>query len=357
MDLMSGANSGQKQNLEPRKKKKSKRKATSPLIDTEQKNQVSEHNNGLNKYVSSTNSAFAFPNPQDQTLMMNFSQQGAFSQGPPVYASGPGPGTYPPPSQSPTPMQMTSFGIPPAPTGHPVGPPGWAMELINDVKQIKLSMGKLDEIEKTVNMINMKVSDLETKVNTIDSRVIHVEKACAFMDGENDDRKKELKAAKTEVTNLKSRCETLEKNNQSYREQCAKLDSKVTDLEARSMRDNLLFYGVPEGGNTENCELLVKQFIEMKLGIQDVGSIILDRVHRVGNASNNKIRPIVAKFHYYTQREAVRQASYDKSDALKNENLGVGMQWPQQIREARKALYPIMQKEKKQRKIGEDGER
>ena len=54
----------------------------------------------------------------------------------------------------------------------------------------------------------------------------------------------------------------------------------------------------------------------------------------------------MAKFHYHQQREAVRQKSYDFSEDLKNANLGVGMQWPQQIREARKTLYPIMQREK-----------
>ena len=345
-DLMSGVNSGQEQHLKPRKKKKSKRKATSPLIDTEQRDQASEQFNG---HVRNINSAFNFPNPQNQSLMMNFSQQGTFGQGNPMYGSGPGPGSYPPPSQSPTTTQMTSFGmpgIPPAPPNPPVGPPSWATELMNDIKHIKLSLGKLDEIEKTVNMINLKVSDLETKVHTIDSRVITVEKSCAFMDGENDDRKKELKAAKTEVTSLKSRCETLENKNKNYMEQCAKLGSKVTDLESRSMRDNLLFYGVPEGGNTENCELMIKNVMAEKLNIPDVHTIMFDRVHRVGSASHNKVRPIVAKFHYYNQREIVRQASYDRAEELKNHNLGVGIQWPQQIRDARKALYPIMQQAK-----------
>ena len=35
-----------------------------------------------------------------------------------------------------------------------------------------MSLGKLDEIEKTVNMINTKVSDLQTKVNSMENRVI-----------------------------------------------------------------------------------------------------------------------------------------------------------------------------------------
>lgn len=84
----------------------------------------------------------------------------------------------------------------------------------------------------------------------------------------------------------------------------------------------------------------------MKLNLQDVTNLVFDRVHRVGNASHNKVRPIVAKFHYYKQRETVRQASYDNASDLKKENLGIGIQWPQQVREARKTLYPIMQQEK-----------
>ena len=162
-------------------------------------------------HVSNTNSAFYFLNPLNQNLMMNFSQQGAFGQGTPMYGSGPG--SYPTPSQSPT--QMISFGVPPAPPNPPVGPPSWATELMNEMKQIKHKLCKLDEIEKTVNMINLKVSDLETKVHTIDTRVITVEQSCSFMGSENDDRKNELKAAKTEVTSLKSRCETLESNNKA----------------------------------------------------------------------------------------------------------------------------------------------
>ena len=82
-------------------------------------------------------------------------------------------------------------------------------------------------------------------------------------------------------------------------EQCAKLGSKVADLESRSMRDNLLFYWVPEGGDAENCELLIKTVMSEKLNVPDTQSIVLDRVHRVGSAIHNKVRPIVPKFHYY----------------------------------------------------------
>ena len=42
------------------------------------------------------------------------------------------------------------------------------------------------------------------------------------------------------------------------------LENKVTDLEARSIRENLLFHGFPESHN-EKSELLIKQFMAAEL--------------------------------------------------------------------------------------------
>ena len=109
------------------------------------------------------------------------------------------------PTQSPT-LIMSSqpmYMPPPASTG----PPNWAQELINDVKQIKISMSNLEKIEKTMNTIVTKVSDLETKVKDIDKSVNNVEGACSFISKKNDDRKKELQTAKSEISKLKEKCE------------------------------------------------------------------------------------------------------------------------------------------------------
>ena len=346
---MSSKSPNEKKDVQPRKKRKSKRKANSPLIDTEQREQTKgvnvKVNNGLNNglnNVSNSQSAFYFPTltPQvSQTIPqnMNFPQQGTFSQSASVY----GPPSYPAPSQSPN--QMSTFNLP---MSQATGPPTWATELMNDVKQIKLSLGKLDQIEQTVNSINTKVIDLESKVKAMENKVGDVEASCSFISAENDDRKKDLSKAKSEIASLKGKCENLEKNTQSYMDKfSAKLEAKVIDLESRSMRENLLFYGIPEGGPEENCENLVKTCAE-KLEIHEPHSLVFDRIHRLGNASHNKVRPIVAKFHYFKQREMVRQASYNHSASLKAANLGIGIQWPQQVRDARKTLYPIMQQEK-----------
>ena len=56
----------------------------------------------------------------------------------------------------------------------------------------------------------------------------------------------------------------LKKNAKALQKDKISLESKVNDIEYRSIRDSLVFYGVSEQQN-EDCEVLVKQFINEKL--------------------------------------------------------------------------------------------
>ena len=79
--------------------------------------------------------------------------------------------------------------------------------------------------------------------------------------------------------------------------------------------------------------------------MESVDTYTFDRAHRVGQRSAST-RPIVVKFHYYSQREKVRQTAFGVSEELKAPKLGVGAQIPKDIRDARKPLYPAMKKAK-----------
>ena len=167
------------------------------------------------------------------------------------------------------------------------GPPGWVSELIEDVKQIKLSMTKLDQTERTVNMINMKMSDLKVKVNYIEPRVTEVEKSCSFIGRENDDQKKELEKARSEMGRLRTEYTNMQSDANVLNVKNGALKAKVTDLESRSMRDNLLFYGITERGQHENCEGLVKEVCVDTLGLQDAENMTFDRIHRMGRIKSD----------------------------------------------------------------------
>ena len=63
----------------------------------------------------------------------------------------------------------------------------------------------------------------------------------------------------------------------NLKSQNIELESKTNDLEARSMRENVLFFGFKESEN-EDCSTIIKQFIYEKLEI--VEPVMLDRAYR-----------------------------------------------------------------------------
>ena len=330
---MSAAGSDHNKEISSRKKKKTKRKASSPLNDySELKGshcaQVNARAGGVsvvNKDLSGTTGAsssnlytYSTPTAQIQSPIMNFSQQMPFNMPQPQQQMS-GMPSQPStsfinlsPAQMPQSQQM--FTMPPP---QATSPPSWATDLIDDVNYIKQSLAKLEKIGQTVNTIHMNVSNLEEKVKSLDTRVDQVEASCAFISNDSDDRRKETEKAKGEIKPLKERCKDLEDSSSKY------LD-KITDLESRSMRDNLMFYGIPESDGEEDCELLVKKLCDEHLKMAS-DALMFDRVHRVGVKKRNAHRLRVTKFHYFTEREAVRKASYEWAETLKQNNVCVGM--------------------------------
>ena len=114
--------------------------------------------------------------------------------------------------------------------------------------------------------------------------------------------------------------QTIEKRNEE-------IQSSVTDLKSRSMRDNLIFSGIPENRN-EDCEAVLQDFLDRKLNIQDIS---FEKVHRMGKYReySEKPRIIVAKFSFYKDREKVRTRALRK---LKGSRIWVNEQFPLKLK-------------------------
>ena len=153
-------------------------------------------------------------------------------------------------------------------------------------------------------------------MKSMDTRVQDVDKSSSFVSGQFEDQKAKLKAANNELKSLSKKCHDFEGIVKKMEDKNATLEEKTNDLEFRSLRENLLFHGIPEGQN-ENCETLVKQFVADKLNIGH--EITIDRAHRLGKPKG-RVRPIVVKFHEYTERETIRLKANDKREALKASN-------------------------------------
>ncbi|KAI2654673.1 hypothetical protein H4Q32_011448 [Labeo rohita] len=113
----------------------------------------------------------------------------------------------------------------------------------------------------------------------------------------------------------------------------------ILDLQTRSMRDNLVFTGIPHQ-TPDDPEKLVKDFMtkQLKIPAETVQTITFHRVHRIRSQNNNsRPQPIIAKFEHYKHKELVQK----QGRQLKGTNYGLNEQYPKDILLHRKQLFPI----------------
>ena len=104
---------------------------------------------------------------------------------------------------------------------------------------------------------------------------------------------------------------TIKQENVGMKEDIKRIKEEnfyLVDLQARNMRDNLLFFNIPETDG-ENTELLIKELIKEELKIAE--DIEFARVHRIGRKAPHKIRPILAnnKKRSHTQLDPRKQVT------------------------------------------------
>ena len=168
----------------------------------------------------------------------------------------------------------------------------------------------------------------------MDSRVREVENSSSFISNRFDECTKDLCKTKSDIQTIQKSCENAENTVSELKVNTSHMQERITELECRAMRENLIFYGIAESVD-ENCEILVKNMCSVNLGIDTAKTFTFDRAHRLGGDNSKKPRPIVVKFHYFSEREKVRLKSYeqDSKDRLKQAKLGVGEQWPSYVRQ------------------------
>ena len=223
-------------------------------------------------------------------------------------------------------------------------PPPWVVELMAGIKSLKTVIPKIAQIENDVSRITAKPAHFDTRISNIETKVNDVEQSCAFISNEIDERKNEHNEIKKRVKELDNACTDMKINTEKHQYEATKLQDEMLDIKSRSMRENLMFYGIPEAPQhtDENCGMLVLDLIKTHLKLDNADKIELDRAHRIGRKFPNKTRPIIAKFHRYSVREQVRNEAFipEVKAALNAVQLGIGVQQPQEYRDARKALQP-----------------
>ena len=194
-------------------------------------------------------------------------------------------------------------------------------------------------LEEILTSINEKLSSFDARLALVE--VLHREFQAL---------RESLEFSQQQVVSLAAENEVLRESVKSLTEGMAKLSGEnktikesVLDLQARSMRDNLVFSGIPERAE-EDPEATVTEFLKkhLKLPTDVIKDITFHRVHRLGGRRPDarRPRPIVVKFEHYKQKELVRSRGRE----LRGTDFSVNDQFPKEILERRRCLFPVRRK-------------
>ena len=205
-------------------------------------------------------------------------------------------------------------------------------------------LAQIDEVKQSIAQVKINVTELDKQVDYVQSQIINYDQSISTYSELCDDVISENTENKKTIDSLSKRIATIEKQQETIKSKQQQTEEKLTDIQWRSMRENLIFTGNDEDEtdvSNENCEGKLKEFLSSKLNIHD--EMPLDRVHRLGKYKSQQSfpRPIIAKFHRFRDREKIRFAA---PETLKGTRYGVREQFPVEIENKRKVLYPIMKK-------------
>ncbi|CAH3120873.1 unnamed protein product [Porites lobata] len=231
----------------------------------------------------------------------------------------------------------------------------------NPSKRLRENGSQTDEDDEHVGVGGVMSARLE-EMNT---KLDQVLTAC----GEIALLKDEIRKLRDEVKNLKQSLQSAEEEIESLQESQKETSAQVKEnnedidflfedigalrrrnikLEAYTRRENVRIFNVGEEEDENTEELVRSVFVaNLKIPADKVNDIRFERVHRI-STDNSSLRapsypkPIIARFSHYQDKEYVR--SFYKN--LKGTNIGFSDDFPKEIEEIHRKLYPVLKKAK-----------
>ena len=135
------------------------------------------------------------------------------------------------------------------------------------------------------------------------------------------------------VISLRSHVNNLGSVVRSQSDRLKLLEYRSIDIEARSRRCNVIFYGLKECRN-ENAFKFVSQFLQVELDLDE--PMLIERAHRLGPFRlGSRPRPIIAAFSSYRDVELIMSHAH----LLAGKPFSLGRDFPKEIMAARKVLW------------------
>ncbi|XP_060583954.1 uncharacterized protein LOC132740117 [Ruditapes philippinarum] len=199
--------------------------------------------------------------------------------------------------------------------------------IIQRLDSMDAKLGQLNKIQSTVEKITERLNSLDQKFNEI-------ERSHAFISEQYDSVTARSIENKGDISQLRSDVKFLSAENEKLKSANDSCNENIIDLKCRSMRDNLLFFGVAEGTT----------FNPAPLG--GVQSTVTDSTGFTDNTSTNQTSTISTSddFHEPAGHESLKHVKLQHTD------YNVADQYPPEVKDRRKQLKPVMIDARKQGK-------
>ena len=118
-------------------------------------------------------------------------------------------------------------------------------------------LGKLDTIEANLGKLTSDVSNLEARVKSLEGSANDYGESLDFMSNQIDDLNEKhvnMDNVTKELKRHATMIETMSRSLEAVRRERGEISEKVTDLQWRSMKTNLVFTGLGKESNDEDTE-------------------------------------------------------------------------------------------------------
>lgn len=210
---------------------------------------------------------------------------------------------------------------------------------------------RLSSIEDKINLLLTVLPELESYKSRINQ-----------LEEENKSLRKSLENAHEEIDDLKTSASSAESQQQKLSADQERMNQELSELrrrhiklECHSRRGNLKFFGVMEreGETNSDTEAVLREFMRTKLKIppKEEKEIYFDRVHRISTRARDgrtsEPRPIIVRLSAFQDKNFIK--SFIKN-IPKGTNVGISDDFPKEVDEIRKKLYPVLKAAKREKK-------
>ena len=167
----------------------------------------------------------------------------------------------------------------PTPPDHNTGLTALESSIVTASKSTNSKLDELSvsQLQSSLVGVTTRVSEMEKEVGQISAisfRLKKIEESTESISADYDKVMQKCDKQEADTKEVKKTSNLLEKELDAMRE-------RLVVQEERSMRDNLLFFGIPETGPKEYSEGVIHDFIDKNLSITRETSFHFARVHRM----------------------------------------------------------------------------